>query len=65
MFYLILMNQTNNDTVLNPSIDPDSNVDNPTITCHYYEQINFLNTFSTNTDTKLLHINARSLPKNI
>jgi hypothetical protein len=53
------MNQTNT------SIDPDLNFEAPDIGCDYYDQDQFLDNFRSNTDSKLLHINARSLPKNI
>ncbi len=53
------MNQTNT------SIDPDLNLEAPDICCGYYDQDEFLDNFKSNTDSKLLHINARSLPKNI
>ena len=53
------MNQTNT------SIDPDLNFEAPDIGCDYYDQDQFLDNFKSNTDSKLLHINDQSLPKNI
>jgi exonuclease III len=50
-----------------PSLDPDTNFQAPVINCDYYDQDQFLNAFNKKkcSNMKLLHINARSLPRNI
>ena len=50
---------------VNLDIDPDINLLSPTITCEYYDQDQYLNKYTSNNCQKLLHINARSLTKNI
>ena len=49
------------------SIDPNTNFRAPSFTCDYYDETEFSNAFnaSARSKLKLLHINARSLPKNI
>ena len=59
------MSQAVHDSGMHNNIDPDLNLEVPEIPCQYYDQNEFLNVFKFNTNTKLLHINARSLSKNI
>ena len=50
---------------INSNIDPDINFHLPSIICEYYDQDQFANEYTSNTDLKILHINSRSLAKNI
>ena len=62
---VVPMNQVNDHTVINCNIDPDLNFVTPDISCDYYDVYKFSSDFNNNTCTKLLHVNARSLKKNI
>ena len=57
------MGETTSSSFIDYNIDPDLNLLAADIQCQYYDQDEFMNTFNSNTNTKLLHINARSLPK--
>ena len=52
-------------SLVHPNLDPDINLDNPDIICEYYDQDRFVNNFTLNTNSKFLHINARSLVNSI
>ena len=50
---------------MNSYIDPDINLYIPDKNCNYYDQNESLDNFITSSEIKLLHINARSLQKNV
>ena len=52
-------------SLVHPNLDHDINLDNPDIICDYYDQDRFFNNFTLNTNSKFLHINARSLVNSI
>ena len=59
------MGDTTSSSFIDYNIDPDLIFLAADIKGQYYDQDEFMNTFNSNTNTKLLHINARRLPKNI